>query len=127
MYWSWSLLLLSLYLSFLSGHLQDRSLKVVFIVFVFVILFVFVFVFVFVFCLFSDRPCLLVTLIKCLKGQNSLGSLFQDVLKMYLSWSLPLSLSLSLSLYFFGRVMSSFHSDQMKGSKSLGSLFEGVL
>ena len=47
-------------------------------VFVFVIVFVFVFVFVIVFLLV--RSCLLITLIKCLKGHKSLGSLFEGAL-----------------------------------------------
>ena len=42
---------------------------------VFVIVFVFVFVFVFVIVFFLVRSCLLITLIKCLKGHKSLGSL----------------------------------------------------
>ena len=44
-------------------------------VFVFVFVFVIVFVFVFVFVNFLVRSCLLITLIKCLKGHKSLGSL----------------------------------------------------
>ena len=47
-------------------------------VFVFVTVFVFVFVFVIVF-LFV-RSCLLITLIKCLKGHKSLGSLLEGAL-----------------------------------------------
>ena len=64
---------------------------------------------------FLVESCLLITLIKCLKGHKSLGSLIEDVLQMYLSLSLSLFLSLylSLSLYFFGRVMSPHHSNQM--------------
>ena len=57
------------------------------------------------------RSCLLITLIKCLKGHKFLGSLFECVLKMYLS--LSLSLYFYLSLYFFGQVMSPHLSDQM--------------
>merc|ERR1711956_129384 len=49
-------------------------------VFVFVIVIVFVFVFVFVIVFFLVRSCLLITLIKCLKGHKSLGSLFGGVL-----------------------------------------------
>ena len=67
-------------------------------VFVFVIVFVYVFVLVVVFLLV--RSCPLITLIKCLKGHKSLGSLFEGVLKMYFSLSLSLSLYLSLSLSF---------------------------
>ena len=44
---------------------------------VFVIVFVFVFVFVIVFLLVGSCP--LITLIKCLKGHMSLGSLFEGV------------------------------------------------
>ena len=44
-------------------------------VFVFVIVIVFVFVFVFVIVFFLVRSCFLITLIKCLKGDKSLGSL----------------------------------------------------
>ena len=47
-------------------------------VFVVVIVFVFVFVIVIVFLLV--RSCLLITLIKCLKGQKSLGLLFEGAL-----------------------------------------------
>ena len=47
---------------------------------VFVIVIVFVFVFVVVF----FRSCFLITLIKCLKGHKSLGSLFEGVLLMSL-------------------------------------------
>ena len=47
-------------------------------VFVFVIVFVFAFVFVIGF--FLVRSCPLITLIKCLKGQKSLGLLFDGVL-----------------------------------------------
>ena len=47
-------------------------------VFVFVIVFVFVLVLVIGFLLV--RSCLLTTLIKCLKGHKSLGSLFDGVL-----------------------------------------------
>ena len=47
-------------------------------VFVFVIIIVFVIVFVIVF--FLVRSCPLITLIKCLKGHKSLGSLFGGVL-----------------------------------------------
>ena len=53
-----------------------------------------------------------ITLIKCLKGHKSPGSLSEGVLQMYLSLSLSLYLSLSLSLYlslslfFFGQVKS---------------------
>ena len=36
-----------------------------------------VFVFVFVFVIFLVMSCLLITLIKCLKGHRSLGSLFE--------------------------------------------------
>ena len=43
--------------------------------------------------LFLVRSCLLITLIKCLKGHKSLGSLFEGVLLMYLSLSLSLSMS----------------------------------
>ena len=46
--------------------------------FVFVIVFVFVFVFVSVFLLV--RLCLLITLIKCVKGHKSLGSLLEGAL-----------------------------------------------
>ena len=80
-------------------------------VFVSVIVFVFVFVFVIVF--FLVRSCLLISLIKCLKGHKSLGSLFEGALYMYLSLSLSLSLYLSLSCLFFAQVMSPPHSDQM--------------
>ena len=146
-------------------------------VFVFVFVIVFVFLFVFVIVLLLVRPCPLITLIKCLKGHKSLGSLSEDVLWMFLSLtlSLYLSLYLSLSCLIVGQVMSSHHSDKMsqrsqvsrvtlwrcspnvffiviifvivfvivfllvrsyplitlikclKGHKSLGSLFEGVL
>ena len=53
---------------------------------------------------FFVRLCVLITLIKCLKGHKSLGFLFECALKMYLSLSLSLSLYLylSLSLYFLG-------------------------
>ena len=47
-------------------------------VIVFVIVFVFVFAFVIVFLLV--RSCPLITLIKCLKGQKSLGLLFEGAL-----------------------------------------------
>ena len=79
-------------------------------VFVFVIVFVFVFVFVIVF--FWVRSSLLITLIKCLKGHKSLGSLSEGVLKMYLSLSLSLSLYLywSLSFCWSGHVPSSLWS-----------------
>ena len=83
-------------------------------VFVIVIVFVFVFVFVIVFC--WVRSCLLITLIKCLKGHQSLGSLFQGALLMYLSLSLSLSFYLSLSLSFVGsgHVFSSLWSNVSK-------------
>ena len=55
-------------------------------VFVFVIVFIFVIVFLLV------RSCLLITLIKGLKGHKSLGSLFLGLLQMSLSLSLSLSL-----------------------------------
>ena len=42
--------------------------------------FVFVFVFVFVIVFFLVRSCLLITLIKCLKGHKSLGLLIEGVL-----------------------------------------------
>ena len=58
-------------------------------VFVFVIVFVFVFVFVIVFLLV--RSCPFTTLIKCLKGHTTLGSLFEGVLLIFLSLSLSLS------------------------------------
>ena len=48
-------------------------------VFAFVIVFVFFFFFVFVIVFLSDRSCLLITLIKCLKGQSA-GSLFEGSL-----------------------------------------------
>ena len=54
--------------------LQRCSLNV----FVFVIVFFFVIVFVIVFLLV--RSCPLITLIKCLKGHKSLGSLFEGAL-----------------------------------------------
>ena len=60
---------------------------------------------------FLVMSCLLITLIKCLKGHKSLGSLFEGVLSMHLSVSLSLYLSLSLS--FFGQVTSPRHSDQV--------------
>merc|ERR550519_2046924 len=44
-------------------------------VFVFVFVFVIVFAFVFVFVNFLVMSCLFITLIKCLKGSKSLGSL----------------------------------------------------
>ena len=44
---------------------------------VFVSVIVFVFVFVFVIAFFLVRSCLLITLMKCLKGHRSLGSLFE--------------------------------------------------
>ena len=47
-------------------------------VIVFVIAFVFVFVFPIVYLLV--RTCLLITLIKCLKGHKALGLLFDEVL-----------------------------------------------
>ena len=47
---------------------------------VFVIVFVYVFVFVSVIISFLVRSCLLITLIKCLKGHKSLGSLFEGAL-----------------------------------------------
>ena len=47
-------------------------------IFVFVIVFILVFVFFIVF--FLVRLCPLITLIKCLKGHKSLGSLFEGVL-----------------------------------------------
>ena len=59
-------------------------------VFVFVIVFVFVFVVVIVF--FLVRSCLVITLIKCLKGCKSLGSLCFCVFQ-----KVPHSLSQSLS------------------------------
>ena len=55
---------------------------------------------------FLIRSCVLNTLIRCLKGHNFLGSLFECALEKYFS------LSLSLSLSFFGQVMSPQHSDQ---------------
>merc|ERR1719239_933826 len=42
--------------------------------------FVFVFVFVFIIVFFLVRSCLLITLIKCLKGHKSLGSLLGGAL-----------------------------------------------
>jgi len=42
--------------------------------------YVFVFVFVFVIVFLLVRSCPLITLIKCLKGHKSLGSLFEGVL-----------------------------------------------
>ena len=65
-------------------------------------------VFAFVFLLV--RSWLLTTLIKCLKGQKSLGSLFEDVLQM----SLSLSLSLSLSFCWSGHVSSPLWSNVSK-------------
>ena len=56
------------------NHSDRMSLNV----FVFVIVFVPVFVFVIVFLLVKSR--LLITLIKCLKGHKSLGSLFEGAL-----------------------------------------------
>ena len=53
-------------------------------VFVFVIVFVFVFVFVIVF--FLVRSCLLITLIKCLKGHKSIRLLFVCQLVKYCDW-----------------------------------------
>ena len=85
-----------------SDHISLKGLSNVF---VFVIVFVFVFVIVF----FSVRSCLLITLIKCIKGHKCLGSLFEGALLMYLS----LSSSLSLSCLFFGQVMCIYHSIQM--------------
>ena len=59
-------------------------------VFVFVIVFVFVFVFVFVIVFFLVRSYLLITLIKCLKGHKSPGSLcccvFQKVPYSLTQW-----------------------------------------
>ena len=50
------------------------------IVFITVAVIVFVFVFVFVILFLLVRSCPLITLIKCLKGHKSLGSLFEGVL-----------------------------------------------
>ena len=58
---------------------------------------------------FFISSCLLITLIKCLKGQRSLGSLIEGVpqMSLLLSLSLYLSLSLSLSFCLSGHVSSS--------------------
>ena len=77
-----SCLLISL-VKCLKGHkivLRGCWLNVFEIVFVIVIVIVFVFVIVFVIVLLLVRPCLLITLIKCLKGHKSLGLLFEGVL-----------------------------------------------
>ena len=56
------------------------SLNVFVFVFVFVFVLVFVFVIVFVIVFLLVRSCPLITLIKCLKGHKSLGSLFEGAL-----------------------------------------------
>ena len=95
-------------------------------VFVIVIVFVCLFVFVIAFLLVSS--CLLIILIKCLKGYKFLISLCEGVLLMYLSLSLSLSVYMSLSLSFFGQVMSLITLIKcLKVHKYLGSPFEGVL
>ena len=73
-------------------------------VFVFVIVFVFVFVVVF----FLVRSCLLITLIKCLKGHKSLGLLFEGFLLMSLSLSILVRSFLLITLIKY-----------IKGKKSL--------
>ena len=80
------------------------------------------FFFVFVIVFFWVSSCLPITLIKCLKGQKSLGSLFEGALLMYLSLSLSLSLYLSLSLSFFWsvHVSSSLQSNVSKVTSLLG-------
>ena len=70
---------------------------------VFAIVFVFVIVIVFVIVFLLVKSCLLITLIKCLRGPKSLGLLFEGVLKCMSFFLLP----------FFGPVMSLHHSNQM--------------
>ena len=53
--------------------------------FVFVFIFAIVFVFIFVIVIFLVRSCLLITLIKCLKGHKSLGSLCSVVKTLIVS------------------------------------------
>ena len=109
--------------------MSQASVIVFIIIFVIVFVIVFVIICVIVFVLFLSlflslfmslslsfflvRACLLITLIKCLKGHKSLGLLFEHALKMSFSSSLSLSLYLYFSLSFFGQVMSPHHSDQM--------------
>ena len=90
-------------------------------VIVFVIAFVFVFVFVIVF-FFRSYP--LITLIKCLTGQNSLRSLFEGVLHIFLSLSSSLSLSLSMSFCWSGHVSSSLWSNVSKVTSLWGCSFK---
>ena len=57
-------------------------------VFIIVSVIVFVFVFVFVIVFLLVRSCVLITLIKCLKGHKSLGSLCYCVFKRSLTYLL---------------------------------------
>ena len=82
--------------------------------------FVFVIVFVFVFVISLVMSCLLITLIKCLKGRKSPGSLCNvNVLKMSLSLYLSNFLVMSCLLITLNKCL--------KGHKSLGWLLGGVL
>ena len=106
--------------------------------------FVIVFVFVFVIVVLMVRSCLLVPLIKCLKGHKYLGLLFECIFKMSLSLSVSILVRSCLlitvikshkSLVFvfvivFLLVRSWLLITRIrciKGHKSLGLLFEGVL
>ena len=60
--------------------LKGCSLNVFGIVFIVVIVIFIVIVIVFVIVFLLDRSCLLITLVKCLKGHRSLGSLFEALL-----------------------------------------------
>ena len=68
-------------------------------------------VFVFVFLLV--RSCLLITLIKCLKGQKSLGLLFEGVPQMSLLLSLLCICLCHCHCLFVSQVMSPHRSDDM--------------
>ena len=63
---------------------------------------------------FLGRSCLLITLIKCLKGHKSLGLLLKGVL-----WGRQVGgqvgrwVSMQVGKYFFGQVMSPHHSDNI--------------
>ena len=75
--------------------------------------FVFVFVFVFVMIFFLVRSCLIITLITCLKGYKSLGSLFEGVLyfKSTKGWVKRPSMFQS-SLFTSGRQNGSEYPEQ---------------
>ena len=82
--------------------------------------FVFVFIFVFVIVFLGVMSCLLITLIKCLKGHKSLGSLFEGILKMYLSFVISHHLCLCLFYFCSGHISSSLWSNVSKVTSLLG-------